>query len=644
MKIEKLGEDNHLTWFADVEQVLKIRDCWEAIQSDPSEAVATVLTGTTVIPTKADLTLTLTAPDTTAQQKGEIRVQLRALEWRRKDEVAKAILHLNVQPIHHATFRVSVTARAVWMELQQNFQSRGMARAMEMRRQLASMRKTDKEGTTEYLNRGSMLRYEMRQLGQAPKEVDLVTALLSGLPAEYDTTVQLLEVMEVTTLGGITNRLITAEVKLKRHETDREAAAFAAAQTYLDRRARGPTPPARNYGDQRMCYGCGGIGHIRRDCPTHAHVLPGGDVDHARERDAGVHWGPPTPPRRDRQNGYGRGPAPPGGGLAMMAIGTIVAGMGTSSGGQRKAGRVTVEQNKIEGGSDGVVGTAAALSGPDAAQVETAAIKGNERAMVAVGTTALVATADDPAYETDWIIDSGASHHITGNIDALVDIRATNPVLITVASGLTTIATTANTAVVVLNTGVSATTTTLRDVLIAPGLAVNLFSIKAIMTHGCTAFFSNGGVTINTKENVAFHGRARGYVLVLPLTLSAPALPQDVIDDGAAAAAVGIKIWHNRLAHPGKEATLRTQDKVDGMEVAEASPRVALADLCEPCVLGKQTRGSFHTSTTKTTAAMDLLHMDLCGPLPVTSTGGSNYLLCILDDKSGNAAAIPIRL
>lgn len=636
MKIEKLGEDNHLTWFADVEQVLKIRDCWEAIQSDPSETVATALTGTTAIPSKADLTLTLTATDTTPEQKAEVRVLLRALEWRRKHEVAMAIMHLNVQPIHQATFRVSGSARAVWMQLQQTFRSRGLARAMEMRRQLASMQKTEREGMTEYLNRGSVLRYEMRQLGQEPNEMDLVAALLSGLPAEYETTVQLLEVLEITTLCGITDRLITAEVKLKRHVTNREAAALAAAQAYVDPTARGhPHPP---YSDQRVCYGCGRTGHIRRDCPTHAHILPRGDASRAWDRGPHVHWGPPTPPRDDGHNGHGRGGAPPGGGLAMMAIGTTAEDADAQGSGQGHTEDAPLRRDENAGGANVAVGPTAEVHDSDPAAAEL-----DERALVAVGTSALAATADDHAYQTDWIIDSGASHHMTGNRGALVDIRATNPVHITVVSGLTTIATTAGTAVADLDTDVGVTTTTLQDGLLAPGLAVNLFSIKAIMTHGCSAFFSDGGVTVNTTANVAFHVRARGYVLVLPLAHLAPGRGQ-VEDDGSAAAAVGIRAWHNRLAHPGREATLRTQSQVDGMEVTESSPRSALSELCEPYVLGKQTRGSFPTSTTRTTAAMDLLHMDLCGPLPVTSMGGANYLLGILDDTSGYAAAIPIRL
>lgn len=164
------------------------------------------------------------------------------------------------------------------------------------------------------------------------------------------------------------------------------------------------------------------------------------------------------------------------------------------------------------------------------------------------------------------------------------------------------------------------------------------------MTHGCTAFFSNGGFTDITTASVAFRGRARGNVLVLPLVRAAAGPTQNVSDDRSAAAAVGIRVWHNRLANPGREATLCTHAQVDSMEVAEASPRAAVADLYEPCVLGKHTRGPFPTSTTKTTAAMDLQHMDLCGPLPVTSAQRANYFLGILDDNSGYVAAIPIRL
>lgn len=233
---------------------------------------------------------------------------------------------------------------------------------------------------------------------------------------------------------------------------------------------------------------------------------------------------------------------------------------------------------------------------------------------------------------------------MTGRASLLTDTRATTQVHITAVRGRTMVANTAGTARVVLITDTGEQTTTLHDVLHAPGLAVNHFSVKAIIAHGFAAFFSGGGVAIQTRENMVFRGRAHGNVLVLPLAQAHDPKDHPGEKNGLAGAAVGIKVWHARLAHPGVEAVLRAPGQVDGMEVAEAAPRAALKALCEPCVLGKQTRGPFPSSTTKTTAAMDLLHMDLCGPMPVPSTGGANYLLGLVDDTSGNAAVVPVRL
>lgn len=58
-----------------------------------------------------------------------------------------------------------------------------------------------------------MLRYELGQLGRDQSEADLVAALLSGLPATYGTTVELLESGGIPTLHTATERLMASEVK-----------------------------------------------------------------------------------------------------------------------------------------------------------------------------------------------------------------------------------------------------------------------------------------------------------------------------------------------------------------------------------------------------------------------------------------------
>ncbi|GJV81141.1 retrovirus-related pol polyprotein from transposon TNT 1-94 [Tanacetum coccineum] len=57
--------------------------------------------------------------------------------------------------------------------------------------------------------------------------------------------------------------------------------------------------------------------------------------------------------------------------------------------------------------------------------------------------------------------------------------------------------------------------------------------------------------------------------------------------------------------------------------------------LCSFCELGKAKRKSFHIKTTPSSKRrLQLLHMDICGPMPVESINGKKYVLVIVDDYS----------
>nr|GEY34907.1 hypothetical protein [Tanacetum cinerariifolium] len=57
--------------------------------------------------------------------------------------------------------------------------------------------------------------------------------------------------------------------------------------------------------------------------------------------------------------------------------------------------------------------------------------------------------------------------------------------------------------------------------------------------------------------------------------------------------------------------------------------------LCSSCELGKAKQKSFQTKTTPSSKRrLQLLHMDLCGPMRVASINGKKYVLVIVDDYS----------
>ena len=57
--------------------------------------------------------------------------------------------------------------------------------------------------------------------------------------------------------------------------------------------------------------------------------------------------------------------------------------------------------------------------------------------------------------------------------------------------------------------------------------------------------------------------------------------------------------------------------------------------VCEACVKGKKITSSFKSrKQVRSSRTLELLHMDLCGPLKIQSRSGKKYILVIVDDYS----------
>nr|GFB97382.1 retrovirus-related Pol polyprotein from transposon TNT 1-94 [Tanacetum cinerariifolium] len=92
-------------------------------------------------------------------------------------------------------------------------------------------------------------------------------------------------------------------------------------------------------------------------------------------------------------------------------------------------------------------------------------------------------------------------------------------------------------------------------------------------------------------------------------------------------------LWHRRLSHLNFD-TINLLSKND---IVVGLPKLKFVKdhLCSSCELGKAKRKSFHSKLTpSSTRRLHLLHMDLCGPMRVTSINGKRYVLVIVDDYS----------
>nr|GEV59207.1 retrovirus-related Pol polyprotein from transposon TNT 1-94 [Tanacetum cinerariifolium] len=92
-------------------------------------------------------------------------------------------------------------------------------------------------------------------------------------------------------------------------------------------------------------------------------------------------------------------------------------------------------------------------------------------------------------------------------------------------------------------------------------------------------------------------------------------------------------LWHRRLSHLNFD-TINLLSKND---IVVGLPKLKFIKdhLCSSCELGKAKRKSFHTKLTPSLKRrLQLLHIDLCGPMRVASINGKRYVLVIVDDYS----------
>jgi hypothetical protein len=93
----------------------------------------------------------------------------------------------------------------------------------------------------------------------------------------------------------------------------------------------------------------------------------------------------------------------------------------------------------------------------------------------------------------------------------------------------------------------------------------------------------------------------------------------------------GAMLWHERLGHLNMESLKELDAMVDGMNLKE----VSFHRICEGCIKGKHQRTSFpKEGTTKTSQLLEIVHIDVCGPMRTTAHGGARYFFTFIDDFS----------
>lgn len=237
----------------------------------------------------------------------------------------------------------------------------------------------------------------------------------------------------------------------------------------------------------------------------------------------------------------------------------------------------------------------------------------------------------------EWIVDSGCSMHMSNNSKNfmnLVQIKskvcvANSDQVDSVGKGTVQILLDNNHKIV-------------GNALLVPELTSNLLSVSKLCDQGYNVIFNDTGCHI--YENCKIMGKSVGHATnsngiykldfiscnkVSHVEHSSASLEVVQRDQSAMVAAVPATIWHKRLGHLsyGGMRVLRNKNIVKFQEQK--------LEECIGCLQGKQVAMSFPKCVAKrATSPLELVHTDVCGPMPVCSYGGARYLLTFTDDYS----------
>jgi hypothetical protein len=93
------------------------------------------------------------------------------------------------------------------------------------------------------------------------------------------------------------------------------------------------------------------------------------------------------------------------------------------------------------------------------------------------------------------------------------------------------------------------------------------------------------------------------------------------------------EIWHRRYTHINYLALPFLGKMVEGIPELKSTHE----GICKGCALGNNIKRPFPSSNNRSKEILDLIHSEVCGPMPVGSLGGSLYYVIFIDDYSRNA-------
>jgi transposase InsO family protein len=254
---------------------------------------------------------------------------------------------------------------------------------------------------------------------------------------------------------------------------------------------------------------------------------------------------------------------------------------------------------------------------------------------------ALVTTAGfnvSTSMQHGMILDSGATHHMVNDEVLLIGAQQAD---IKVKIADDSILSCTKTGSVEIQNHEGALVK-LNNVLYMPDLSCNLLSVSKAQDAGYLVTFDSKGAKIERNGSTLLRARRNGGLYEI---IGKPQPQMTPVYDALAGTGSALKsktprlgvLWHRRLGHLGYSSLQKMAKKgiVHGLPSADVFEN---PPVCWSCSSGKMTKKPFPSSPSRSTKPLELLHLDIAGPLRIQSAGGCRYFVTLLDDYSKHKA------
>ena len=236
-----------------------------------------------------------------------------------------------------------------------------------------------------------------------------------------------------------------------------------------------------------------------------------------------------------------------------------------------------------------------------------------------------------------WILDSGATHHITPDGEHLTNIRPLEAKMsFAIASGAHLTCFEKGDLPIRLKSGRQAT---LTDVHIVSGSDVNLLSARVLARKGWSVCLKGNAATISKESEQIALQDSNG----LWTTHFEKSDGTAYVTDHRAAPPVTLQDEHERLGHIGRHKLLKlAHQNALRISHAEAVLDPFRLTACSTCQKMKIARKTLDGMSPHGSRNAELVHVDVSGPMDPSSSGFDHFV-AILDDYSKTCAVVPMK-